>query len=708
MSADWLLAGLLGASLVRSLASYGRSPAEGRLAMAVVRTAAVGLLVAVLVAPSWVRVRVERLRPRITVLVDRSRSMDLPLEGEVEGVTRYQAAKRAAGMLVAGYQGAFELEIRSFATGLEDPLEGSGEGLPETAAGEGTDLSGALTQALGGATERTRAIFLVSDGRSTRGGSPVPVARSSRIPIHTLGAGRPRNPGRDLAVLSVDAPEEAFVGGGVAVTARIRARGEQPGTQIPVELRVDGELVRTHAATVPAEGDEVEVVIPWVPGAGGFQELEVAVSGGAGDATPGDDRALTAVSVADQATPVLVLSVRPSPDLGFVRRLLAADPRYRLVERSGFGTTRTLALPPAGSEGALDRAALVVLGGYSRESLPGAVAEALAGYVRDRGGALLVVGCGPREIRDLLEGPLGAVMPFEMPVETAPLERRLPAEPVAGHPLTRVLEHPQANLQAWQRLPPIAPALALQAVGGAKVVVAAPYYPRPLPLVAMRNVRRGVTVAVNGSETYLWAMLPQAHGDPERVFERFFSGVLGFAADPARAGGEKLAVGRARVRPGERVRVVWRGPEGATGPRAARMVPWRSGPPAASATLEARDPGVVEGEITAPGPGLYRVVTGSGVGGPEARLAVLPSREEAMLPEPDPSVLRAVAEASGGAFLSVKPEGIGKDQLPRVDASPVIRRHSAGTYLQDEPWVLAAALLLLCLEWWLRRRQNLV
>lgn len=702
MDLTHLVAGLLLLALALSLRNYARQRVEGRAPMALARSLALGVLVWVLLSPAWVRPDVERQRPRLTVLVDTSESMALPLEGAA-GASRFEAASAAYQALLDHYQGAFDVDLRTFASELGDGP------LPAEPGAVGTDLGGALAEALRSADPRTRALFLVSDGRRTRGGDATRVARASGFPVHTLSAGAARRAPTDVAVLGVEVPEEGFAGGAVQLRARLRVAGVSGGTRIPVLLEVDGQEAARAEVVVDEASPEAEVQLEFTPASGGLKGLRVVASPPDAelDTSPKDDAAESSLRVHEEPVPVLLLSGRPSPDLGFLRRLLDADPRFVVTQRAGYPPDRAVDLPAPDQRASLERAPLVVVSGFSEEAFPPAVQQQLVAYLRERGGALLLIGNGLREWQALLASQLKDLLPVTSKTEAAAIEKRLPAHPTGrDHSLTQLIDHKQANDQAWQRLPPIAPGLRLELVRGARSFLQFPYYPRPVPLVAAREVGRGVVLAVNSRETYLWAMLPFAHGDAERVHARFFTGLAAWAADPSRAGGERLRLGRLRYRPGDEVLIDWSGKPGDEKRREALVVPVGGGAPR-SVKLEAKTPGRAQGRFEAAAPGVYEVRPSSGEAAPQY-LAVHRSREEDLAPDPDPEHLKAIAEATGGATVALTAEGLDPAKLPPVDATPVIRRRDAETFWLDEGWVLGLALGLLCLEWYLRRRRNLV
>jgi hypothetical protein len=486
-----------------------------------------------------------------------------------------------------------------------------------------------------------------------------------------------------------------------------------PGTQIPFELWVGGQLEQT--SSVATTQGETEVHVKWTPKRGGLERLEIRLLPGdlIEDRSRLDDVAETSVQVRAEPIPVLLLGGLPGPDLGFLRRILAADPRFQVAVRSGFDKKTPIVLPSSGDEFSLERVPLVVLAGFSQDLFPEAVQRDLEQFLLQQRGALLLLSNGPREWRHLFASRLAPYLPLrKQSREVQSVEKRFGVDSIAvnSHPVTRVLDHPQANRQAWQRLPPITPGGRLQIVSGSRVLLGFPNYPKPIPLLSIRSVQGGMVLAINSRETYLWNLLAKAHGDPENLHERFFARLIAWAADPTREGGERLEVSKLRFVPGEKVRVRWRGQAGKTVPKhilLESLVPSGKSPSFhRTIGLGSETSGEGHGEFEAPAPGFYTLRASEGDAEPLS-LAVHASREEEAQLDADPSTLKRIAEVSGGRYLALSGRGP-LEGLPSLDTTPVVRHHTTGIYWLDEPKVLALCLLLFCLEWGLRRRRSLV
>jgi hypothetical protein len=125
-------------------------------------------------------------------------------------------------------------------------------------------------------------------------------------------------------------------------------------------------------------------------------------------------------------------------------------------------------------------------------------------------------------------------------------------------------------------------------------------------------------------------------------------------------------------------------------------------------TLVPEHPGLYRASLEVQRPGLYRVFTESkGVRTASADFeVVLPSRENSD-PAPDPDLMARIAQASGGVACELSDLG----PLEERFTGHKERREQISSELDDawDHWgTLALALFLLCSEWILRKRWELV
>jgi uncharacterized membrane protein len=331
------------------------------------RVAVLLLLAALLAELSWVGADDGR---DVVFVVDRSASMPADALGKAREFAQQVAAAQTAGD---------RLGVLSFGrNAVVESLPQAPFAWPETAApvdGEASDLAGAVeaAQALVPAG-RQGSLVVLSDGEHT-GGDLDAAARAvvrQGLRVDTLQFAR--QPGRDTAVVDVTAPSSTPAGAPFAVGAVVAAAVAGPARW---RLFVDGAEVR-QGRTELAAGRNVLQFQPTLAGAG-LHEIAVEVQR-EGDARPENDRA-TAVVRAEGPRGVLV--VTPGGREDALTRALRGAQLAVSVAAPGIAP---LTAPQ------LDAFRAVVLEDVPAGDLPAGALQALASWVEDLGGGVLLTG----------------------------------------------------------------------------------------------------------------------------------------------------------------------------------------------------------------------------------------------------------------------------------------------------------------------------
>jgi hypothetical protein len=288
------------------------------------------------------------------------------------------------------------------------------------------------------------------------------------------------------------------------------------------------------------------------------------------------------------------------------------------------------------------------------------------------------------------------------------------------HPVTSLAGAEGQSEAAWEqlpRLPLLSRTRALPPEAGARVLLEAPsvlVLGKPAPVVAVREVGAGRTLAVTTDSSWFWGYLAaEQGGGSARAYQRFWSNALRWLVRDPSLTPIQVSPDRPAVEPGEAVglSIQARGPDwgpAAGAPVTAELI-GEDGKVVARGQATAGPDGVARLSLAPPGPGAYRVVASGpppATGAPPERatsaVAVRASGPEDSDAAPRPELLRAVAEATGGAFTALPSGGMPDVPLADPEVVEVGRR-------RDVPiWDRAAFLALLCAalagEWILRRR----
>ncbi len=712
-----------------------------RAALLALRAVAAAAALLLLLEPAVRRVQTTRVRNRLAVLVDRSRSMNFPVEPG--GETRVQAAARFLASAKGGLDGlAAEATVEGWGFARDAwPADLAALSTPEPGSGGSTDILAALRGAAGesGAPGRRLAgVLLVTDG-ADNGALASGLSGQARadllalgVPVNVVSVGV--DAPRDLAVERVAVDDFAFVRNTVTVEATLRARGFGR-EDVKVLLRREGQVVAQATVKLEPGKESYTVPLSFAPDTTGTFVLTVSTPVLPGEAVAENNSRSFVLRVIRDRVRVLLVAGRPSWDERFLRGLLKQDPNVDLVS---FFILRTAGDTP----GPQDQLSLIpfpvaeIFGEQLRtfdavifldfayqpyrmldieRFLPN-----LRDYVRG-GGAFAMVGGDQSFAQGHYAGtPVGeilAVDPVEGMGETSePFRPRLTAEG-RRHPVTSLAPGEAANEAAWNALPPL-PGLnftmPLTAADGARVLLEAPTLlsgGRPAPVVAVREVGKGRSLAVTTDSTWYWGFVAAGDGQGGRAHQRFWNAALRWLVRDPSLTPLQLQPDRPAVEPGEPVgfSLSVRGPDYGPAPGASvsgELVA-EDGKVVGRARGRAGADGTARLEFPPPPPGAYRLqasaeVAGAPVEQAAAAVAVRASGVEDSDAAPRPELLRQVADATGGTFTRLPLSGLPELRLREPEVVEVGRKRDEP--LWDRWWFLAILAGALGGEWVLRRR----
>jgi uncharacterized membrane protein len=493
--------------------------------------------------PQWVEDAGRTEPGRSVVLVDESRSMSVTENGQVRG----DRVSSILSMLGSNY------DVFSFS---DDLRAGPPQGWVGSATNIGAALSAVTDRYLG---QSLRSVVVITDGidrgglRDTLRASPQATVPDLPGPLTVYQIGEQAQL-IDVAVKSVNTGGFAFLRTPFFLSADLSGT---PGRSLDVTLRREGRLVETIQVSLDASGAG-QVTFEVTPNEVGRFIWEVSVPVEANDGVPGNNRLPVVVRVVRDRTRVLQVCGSPSYDQKFLRLFLKEDPSVDLVS---FFILRTHEDFSAGwypeelsliafpyehlfSE-QLESFDVVILQNFDYkpyfERAPNILLENLARFVRE-GGALVMVG-GDRsfDLGEYAGTPIEEVLPVKLGVPTNKVDLRefRPQLTDAGlqHPVTRLAGTAADNAAAWERLPMLdgmnrtmglAPDAAML-LGHSDLRVG----DEPMPVLAIREVGKGRTMALSVDASWRWSFSEAATGRGNQAYLRFWKGALRWlVADP--------------------------------------------------------------------------------------------------------------------------------------------------------------------------------
>jgi len=726
-SPEWLIVLSAAAALLAlGLSWLGERWWLSRLGETVAWALALAGVVVALARPVWLEEEGRREPGRVAVLVDASRSMAI-LE---EGTPRVELANAIVDRVAAE-----DVDLYHFGHDL-------GVGRALTAEAPGTDLEGALDalrERVAG--ERLAGVVVITDGldrgllrrRFQEEGETASVPDlPGPLTVYQVGSAGDL---RDLAVRKVDTGGFAFLRSPFTIRAHIEGVGFE-GRTITASLQRDGMPVTEERVRLDGDGHgEVEFLVR--PDRVGRFSYEVTVPTYQDDAVPANNTMPIVVSVVRDRIRVLQVAGHPSWDVKFLRRFLKGDPSVDLVSFFILRTMRDMDGSYHQDELSLIEFPherlfstdlkdfdLVVFQNFDHQPYfrydSQQLLRNIRQYVEQEGHGLVMIG-GDRsfDLGAYAGTPLEGILPVRLGVpgdaaDPTPF-RPVLTEEGARHPITRLATDPVENAAWWERLQPMdGTNLTVGAAEDAAVLLAHPTRTAadgsPLPILAVREVGRGRTMALTSDASWRWSFSEAAQGRGNQAYLRFWKNAFRWLMDDPTAARVTVDTPRENYAVNDVVRLVIRARDPGFAPLPGASARAEVTVGGHTTTLQGRTgaDGEVVLELPAEHQGAHRVEvkvtdTDGEVGSAETVYAVTTR---------DPEVDEVVPD---GVFLQWLAARVGGQYYGPGEFGPILRDEESGRTVWDRretPLGRAPALALWIglwagLAWIIRRRSGM-
>lgn len=507
------------------------------------RVVVILLLIIAMLRPTHVSTSSQPQSAVLILLLDRSRSMQLP--AGFDELSRWEAQAKTiedVQAILANMPERMEVKIYAYDTELHAiEFEDGTVRLPEAADGDQTDIGTALADAVDGELgKRLAGVVLLGDGVQTAFHPRVEMQQAARqldrrgAPLFTVAFGPVGDlvQSRDVAIENLQDQYTVFVKNELALRGILRVRGFV-NQSIPVELLVqkpDGstETIGPLSLVAREDGQAVPVEMSYIPPEPGRYKLTMRAAEQTGELVTKNNELSAYLRVLEGGLRVLYIEGQLRMEQKFLRRSLDASPDIevdflwvdsRLRDRWPLDLTKQFTG---------ETYDVVILGDLDSTALGDASLQALASAI-DRGTGLAMLGgyhsFGPGGYR---ETPLGDVLPIEIDrferqdFDAAirgdlHLDGPIKVQPVRPHPVVQ-LAGGNANQTAWERLPELGGANKFAGVKDGVGVRIVAESSRGEPLVVTGQYGNGRVLAVAVDSTWQWWM--QGHQTAHQRFWR--------------------------------------------------------------------------------------------------------------------------------------------------------------------------------------------
>lgn len=661
-------------------------------------------------------------KSRIALLIDSSHSMTLPHES---GRSRWEAAlgwlDPEEGSILADLEERFHLQILRFDRDIREVQADSN--LPPT--GTGTSVEAALSAARKhrGEGQPLAGVVLLSDGAdnlSRQLPQVLETFRRERIPVHTVAVGQ-ESLGKDIQLSQVAFTPRILPGSSTRGVVSLTSVG-YPGRKVSVEVRESGTLIASQPVTLNGSDASQIVELSLKPEGTGLKHYTVSVAPQPGEAIQQNNRRDLLLHVEDSRPRILYLEGTPRWEFKFIRRALQEDRNLQLVTllrtsdnkfyHQGLEGEDTLAAGFPQTPDQLYPYKGLILGSIEAGFFTPSQQEMMVDFVGERGGGFMMLGgrssfdaggYAGTDIAAMLPVHLGDREPDSSYV-TDWLKFDLTAYG-RQHPALQLTPDPAANLRRWRNMPPIsAYNRILRAKPGAAVLARARRGGRRAILLAAHRFGSGRAIAFMPAASWHWQM-GLAHTDQTHAtfWRQLLRWLVASSSDPLQvtfdrdiyqdedAVGIEVAVKDAFFNSaGDReVEATIASPAAATD----RLALSRNGIDYAG-RFQPGERGIHQVRVKASRDGLEPESA-------EAYFLVTRTHREFFNAQANPRFLRRIARETGGRHYTLEDAAKLPEEITYADSPNTVLQVLP---LWDMPFLFMLLGVLLCSEWFLRKR----
>jgi uncharacterized membrane protein len=663
----------------------------------------------------------------VAVVLDDSRSMQIPDQGNQPRGQFVRNQFGPDGALFKSLSDKFLVRVFRFSS--TSGRIGSAQDLKFD--GVQTKLGPALTSAreeLAGLP--VAGIVLVSDGADTTDTSIADALlglKAEKLPVFTVGVGSEKLP-RDIQIDRVSTPRTVLKNASLLLDVIVRQTG-YGGRTVTVDVEDEGRIVGSEKVELPSDGSPATVRIRAKASEPGPRLFKFKVAPQDGEVVTQNNVRESIIGVRDETERILYFEGEPRWEFKFLNRAVSDDKNLLSVSLQRTADNKYMRLRGDADE---------IVGGFpkTREDLfkyrgliigsveaglfTGDQLQMIADFVDRRGGGLLVLG-GPRSLGEGGYGgtPVADALPLVIDPRTrasdpAPIARLKVSPTKAGqtHAATQLAATALASLARWNELPLVSSVNApLHEKPGATILLTGtdPSGRPPRIVLASQPYGKGKAIALTVQDTWNWQMDASITVE-DQTHENFWRQMLRWLVDGV-PNAVDVHTSSERVDPGEPVTIdatvvdkQWVELNDAT------VVAQVTRPDGTSETVPLqwtgeRD-GHYRGTFVSTKAGPYEVAVdasragGQAVGSSTTYVRAVPSEAEFFDPTMHAQPMKRIAQETGGRFYTGDAAQTLADDV-RVAGRGVTAVEERE--LWNMPIVLITLLGLVCAEWGYRR-----
>jgi uncharacterized membrane protein len=537
-------------------------------------------------------------------------------------------------------------------------------------------------------------------------------------------------------VTDVRTPEFAFRGREFKFDLTVRASGMK-GKTVPLYFNRGSGLITSRTVTIDEDDFARKITLSFTPKDIGSHHFSLNIPAQAGEQISQNNHKDFKVDVQRDKIRVLTLSGSPAWNYRFLRMAMKQDPLIELVSFVFLRTpTDTVDVPDSRLSlipfpiddiflEELKNFDVVFFDDFSHRAYFNPVyLDKVKDFVRDGGGLAMLGGVRSFDSGGYGESALKEVLPVEMDGKgTYRNDSSVPPALTASgkaHPITRLFPDPRANESAWAKIPPLTSVNQVRAARGQTLLVAGgDGTAKGSPLLTIGRFGKGRTLALMSDDIWRWNFIAVGNREsPQNHLKLIRQSVRWLAQEPSFEQVKIQPIPLAR--PGEKLAIKLRVLKDDFTPTQQAAVQVRvfgpEGEPGLVTAKADSTEGEYTGEYTPTREGSYRVEAEANLGGKplgkdRSSFSAAFLYGETDDGRPRTELLQAIAESSQGFYFPIADwnekaiEQIAA-KLEQHAPSQIVERRQ--TQLWSTLWTFLPILLLLCVEWWMRRKWGLL
>ena len=394
---------------------------------------------------------------------------------------------------------------------------------------DGTDISTSLKQLQEkNINKHLAGIILLTDGINNLGENPLRTAEDLNLPIYPISVGKVVDQ-NDVVISKITTNQITYANSEVPVDVTIRSTG-YAGKQIKVELKKGGTTLDSKFVEV-GNNLESQIRLKFTPQETGLQKYNIQIPVLKNELTHLNNQKNFYVKVLKSRIKILYLSGGPGADFSFIKRTLDADPNidadYWIAKKSqGFYQGSFL-----NDLSELKKYECIILQNFPPKNHTSRAISILKRVLESQQIPILFIAGNNVNFQGLYE--LKKFLPFSLPIREYPEFEIVPRLSAKGliHPITRIDDDEFENRNLWIEVPPIFYSLFnVQLYPGSEILLEAEpvqnnirFSNQKLPLIITRKIANSKSMAVAGYGIWRWDLLMWGVGKSDRLFNQLLS-----------------------------------------------------------------------------------------------------------------------------------------------------------------------------------------